>query len=132
METLTRYQQHIDALASSHTVQVVTRRHTSGRAWRRSRRVRIPEVKSAVTYALALHELGHVIGHQRGLTIDKEAQAWRWAEQHAIEWTTPMARKAGRCIASYLRACARRRHMRVPPADHDAWTIASWAGGRVS
>jgi hypothetical protein len=121
------YQQHIDSLASEHGVEVAYSSNASGRAWRRTRRVRTPEIKSAVTYALALHEFGHVVGYQRGLRIDLEAQAWRWAEANAIEWTEPMIRKAGRCIASYLKACERRRNMSVPPADHDAWKIAQWA-----
>ena len=121
------YQQHIDAIALKYGVEVFYCPGCKGRAWPKARRVRLPEIKSAVTYAVALHELGHIIGHQSGLRIDREAQAWRWAEANAIEWTETMMRKAAKCIASYLAACARRKNMRVPPANHDAWKIASRA-----
>jgi hypothetical protein len=119
------YGDHIESLCVEHGITLeYGGKH--GRAWRRTRKVRIPEVKSAVTYALALHEIGHIVGPQKGLRIDKETQAWRWAEQNALEWTEQMMKKAARCIASYLRACERRKNMRVPPPDHDAWKIAEW------
>lgn len=89
-----------------------------GRAWRKSRKVRIPEVKSAITYALALHELGHVIGRQSGRRLDQDVQAWEWARRAALEWRKPMKRYAAKCIASYLKWCQRRRRGRT---RHGEW-----------
>lgn len=122
------YAEHIDALLAEHGIKCDWREKTAARSWRRTRRVRLQPVKSAVTYATALHEIGHVVGRQVGRRLDREAQAWRWAEAAAIEWTEPMIRSAARCISSYLRWCERRRGAWVPPADHDSRRIAEWGG----
>ena len=50
---------HIASFTESHDIEIVS--HSSGgRAYRRKKRIAIREVKSPVTYAIALHELGHV------------------------------------------------------------------------
>lgn len=120
------YAEHIDSLLSANGISVEWKAG-SGRSWRKDKRVRLSPVKTAVTYAVALHEIGHVVGHSSGLRIDKEAQAWEWAEMNAMEWTEPMIVKAARCIASYLRRCRRHRSMQVPTENHPAWRIAQWA-----
>jgi len=120
------YAEHIEALLAEHGIAVEWRDRANGRAWRKPRRVAIPRVKTAITYALALHEIGHVVGPQTGRRLDREAQAWRWAEANAIEWTEPMIRSAARNITTYLRWCERRRGAWIPPADHDARRIAEW------
>jgi hypothetical protein len=122
------YQTHIETLLAQYGIEVDWRDSTRARSWRKSRRVRLCRVKTAITYATALHEIGHVVGHQSGRRIDKEAQAWRWAETNAIEWREPMMRHAARCIRSYLVAAARgKSRMWVPPQEHDAHAIAAWA-----
>ncbi len=99
---LTLAQAHIERLANDHSVGVGS--HASGgRAFRRSRRVNIRPVKSPVTYAIALHELGHVLGHQSGRRIDKEVQAWEWAKAHALVWTKRMQETKQTALASYVR-----------------------------
>jgi hypothetical protein len=65
--------------------------------------VRFQPIKSAVTYATALHEIGHILGrHQlsKKVMVRKKA-AWGWAEGNAIVWTPPMARKRDECLAWY-------------------------------
>ena len=74
-----------------------------GRAWRKSSRIAIRPVKSDITYAIALHELGHVLGVQTGKTLDKEVQAWQWARKHALVWTDAMTQKEQASLASYVR-----------------------------
>lgn len=121
------YEEHIEILLSEHRITVDWRDRTNARAWRKTRKVRLERVRGASSYAIALHEIGHVVGPQRGRSIDKEAQAWRWAEQNAIEWTEGMIRTAARSIASYLKAAEEgRRSMWNPPEDHDARRIADW------
>lgn len=49
------------------------------------------------TYAVALHEIGHLAAPSgdlhgtHGLTIEAERAAWEWAEHYALDWTPAMA-----------------------------------------
>lgn len=122
------YEEHIDALLTEHGIAVDWRDRTSARSWRRSRRVRLERVQGASSYAMALHEIGHVVGRQSGRRLDKETQAWRWAEENAIEWTDGMARLAARCIETYLRWCERKARAWVPPQNHDSRRLAAMKG----
>jgi hypothetical protein len=56
--------------------------------------VSIPPIKSVITYAVALHEIGHVLGrYQRSRsTLVRGRWAWAWAQSNAINWTPAMAR----------------------------------------
>lgn len=118
------YAEHVEALLVEHRIAVVWSRRSGGRSWRRTRRVRIQPVRGASSYAIALHEIGHVVGRQSGRRLDKEAQAWRWAEENAVEWTDGMRLVAARCIATYLQWCERRRGVWVPPKNHDSRRLA--------
>ena len=95
------YAEHIDELLQEHGITADWRRRTRCRAWRKTRRVRLEPVQGASSYAIALHEIGHIVGPCYGRRLNKERQAWRWAETHAVEWTTGMARLAFRCLVSY-------------------------------
>jgi hypothetical protein len=55
----------------------------------------LPVVRTAVDYAVALHEFGHVHGRYQLSpdTLVKERWAWRWAKEHALCWTTEMERE---------------------------------------
>jgi len=123
------YAEHIDALLVQYGITADWRERTEARSWRKTRRVRIKPVRGASTYAIALHEIGHVVGPQGGRRLEKEAQAWRWAEENAVEWTDGMARLAARCIETYLRWCQRKRGAWVPPKSHDSRRIARRLGG---
>lgn len=90
-----------------------------GRAYRRQRRIKIRPVKSEITYAIALHEIGHILGpRQSGTRLDKEVGAWEWAVEHAVRWTLPMSHKMKHCLQSYMTKVERSAHMRKPTADH--------------
>lgn len=119
------YAEHIDKLLAEHGITADWRDRTPAMSWRRVRRVRLEHVLGASTYAMALHEIGHIVGPQGGRRLEKEAQAWRWAQENAIEWTDGMARLASRCIETYLVWCERRRGAWVPPKNHDSRLIAS-------
>ena len=56
----------------------------------------IPPIKSAISYATALHELGHILGrHQRSQHVMvRERWAWEWARRNALIWTPAMERHA--------------------------------------
>lgn len=103
-----------------------------GRAWRSRRTIRIAPVKSGSTYAIALHELGHILGPQTGNRLNREWQAWAWAKAHALEWTAVMDQKMQSALQSYLRWCNRRKGAWVPPPDHPVWLWAQIAPAAIS
>jgi len=60
----------------------------------------VAPIVDETTYAVALHELGHLIaplgsltktpGNRHNLTRDEEDAAWTWARRHALLWTDAM------------------------------------------
>lgn len=99
----------------------------AGRGHRRKRRIKIKPVKTAITYAIALHEIGHVLGprqtskHRR---LDREVGAWEWAKANAKEWTPAMEYKMQRCLKSYLEWSYRRKGVKLADADHPIHAMA--------
>lgn len=119
------YREHVERLCADNGIALEFAGR-SGRAWRKTRRIRTPEIRSAVTYAIALHEIGHILGDgQNGRRLDKEVGAWLWAKANAIEWRKPMKRTLKTRLASYLRWCQRRRGAWIPPVNHPAWKLAA-------
>lgn len=70
------------------------------------------------TYAVALHEMGHLIAptgvlrdartaHSRGLMLVEEDAAWTWARHYALIWTPIMETVATWAEGTYTRPIAR-------------------------
>jgi hypothetical protein len=91
--------------------------------------ISILPIKSEITYATALHEIGHIMSGVREDCILKiEAAAWMWARDNALEWTLRMKSTSLRSFDSYLfgfypqlrtdntGAAARRKHKVMEPA----------------
>lgn len=77
------YASHVQSLAQAHGVNIeIARPGYSGRAWPKARKIKIPEVKTAVTYALSMHELGHVLGKQSGNKLNNEKQVKNRYDQY--------------------------------------------------
>jgi hypothetical protein len=124
---------HIQHLCDAHGVE----RRSGGRglayrrgpAGRRRPGIRIPPIRSQVTYAVALHELGHLLGPGRsGTRLEKEAAAWRWALANSLVPLSDHARRsAGRRLRSYVTWAELRQHRvrppRIPPAGSPFWTL---------
>jgi hypothetical protein len=74
-------------------------------------------VRGQVTYFVALHEIGHLVGPGRsGTRLEKEAAAWRWALSNAaIEPTESARRSMGKRLRSYVVWAERCQHRRRPP-----------------
>lgn len=106
--------------------KVIVRAHSSGgRACRKGSWIAIRPVKSDITYAVALHELGHVLGSQTGKRIDHEVQAWQWARAHALVWTDAMTQTESKCLASYVRWMNRKPNSQPKHAETVAYL---WRG----
>jgi hypothetical protein len=63
----------------------------------------LPLVKSRLSYAVALHEVGHMLGRHRWshYMLTRERDAWRWAKAHALVWTKSMEAERVRCLLHY-------------------------------
>ena len=113
---------HITQLCAAHGIK---RENGSGcgRAFQRGRgpartlHIRIPPIKGQVTYFVALHEIGHLVGPGRsGRRLEKEAAAWRWAIEHSIVSPTDATRRRiGRRLRSYVRWAEHHQRRRQPP-----------------
>jgi hypothetical protein len=63
--------------------------------------ISIYPITSEVTYAVALHEIGHIRqGHNDDVMICERA-AWKWARTTALVWTPTMEREAKRLLKTY-------------------------------
>lgn len=119
---------HVATLCAENQISVASHSN-GGRAFRKDRLVKIRPVKSAVTYAIALHEVGHVLGPmQNGARLEKEAGAWLWARNHAALWTPLMQEQMVKSLRSYLRWAQRNQDRRrcrpvLPERGHVFWTL---------
>lgn len=123
-EAVQEMRDHIDQVCQRDDIRIGSHSR-GGSASKRARFIRIRPVKSAITYAIALHEIGHVLGPwQSQPRLYKEAGAWKWALDNAICWTPPMQKTMIRSLNSYLRWQKRRhRHVRLPEPEHEFWSL---------
>ena len=79
------------------------------------RTVVVAPIRDESTYALTLHELGHIVAPfgglhgSPGLERDAEDAAWAWARHYALEWTPLMEQVATQARATYDPSPSRRR-----------------------
>jgi len=86
------------------------------------RGVRIRPIRGDISYASALHEIGHILARWKNRPIlVEETGAWLWAEKNAIAWTEPMSKLAARCLASYYDTRKSTDH--VPTKPHEFWRL---------
>lgn len=70
------------------------------------RSITIPHIVDDVTYAIALHEMGHILapGGFLGLKrshLEEEENAWDWAHHYALDWTPAMEQVRVLTLATY-------------------------------
>jgi hypothetical protein len=128
--------QHVDALCELHGIVRLNgsrgRAEVHRRNGKRTTAIRIPPVRGQVTYFVALHEIGHLIGPGRsGTRLEKEAAAWRWAlAESVVEPTDACRRRIGKRLRSYVTWAELRRHRRrppvVPPLDSPFWSLLAY------
>ena len=109
---------HVDELCARHGIARLNgsrgRAEVHRRNGRRTVAIRVPPVRGQVTYFVALHEIGHLVGPGRsGTRLEKEAAAWRFALAAAlVEPTDACRRRIGRRLRSYVTWAQARQHRR--------------------
>jgi hypothetical protein len=120
--------QHIADLTAAHGIRVTHRR--SRQAWAVRgfsdvpadshvnwpvKEIIIPPVRSQITYAMALHEIGHILSRQNSHSVlIREKAAWLWANKNALIWTDKMSHLQSRALIGYAFWGRRRRPPRRP------------------
>lgn len=114
---------HIDALCKKHEIGVQYTRKRFAMAEDIVRHIRTPPVKSDTSYAIALHELGHLLGKwQTRSEIIAETGAWLWAENNALRWNDTSRAAMRRGLLSYYEYAQAKGHA-LPPAGHEFWRL---------
>jgi hypothetical protein len=92
--TLDAIWEHIERLATEHGIRIDTRieRPIDAFAVPWAPTICITPLRSAVGYATALHEIGHIVLGVAGEDVFDERAAWEWARQNALVWTPAMER----------------------------------------
>jgi hypothetical protein len=112
--TIQSMQAHINDLCERNEIEVRwCKRPSQAMAVQACNEITIAPIKSDLSYAAALHELGHLLGrHQRSpRVLVREKWAWEWARRNALQWTPRMERHLRECLAWY----SRRKWSRNPP-----------------
>jgi hypothetical protein len=126
---------HIERLCAEHGIELAGS-SARGRAirWRGGRlEIAIPPIKGQVSYFIALHEIGHLVGRGRSAPrLEAEANAWLWALDHAaVEPTVATRRSIVRRLEGYLLWAENRQYRRVPPRipdqGHAFWSLLELA-----
>lgn len=104
------YAKHVAKLAKANRVKVVfVSDFYDCAGWIAERKVYILPVIDERTYAIAMHELGHVLGPMqayhsgigKGTFADAEIGAWLWAKANTQFWMTGMQKTLKKCLQSY-------------------------------
>ena len=113
---------HIEKLCEQNEIEVeFIRRPSRAQAATGLQLIRIAPIRSAISCATALHEVGHILGPlQWAGVLKREEGAWRWAERNALIWTDAMERDRQRCMAWYHEKRGRSWATKMPEPIYSA------------
>jgi hypothetical protein len=126
---------HVEELCRDHGIELVGA-SSRGRAirWRGGKlEISIPPIRGQVSYFIALHEIGHLVGRGRSAPrLESEANAWLWALDNSVVEPTPATlRSISRRLRGYLDWARSRQYRRVPPRipprEHPFWSLLELA-----
>jgi hypothetical protein len=104
-KSIIRLAKHIEQICEAHKITIIYSPHRNdGSAQRYLRQIMISPVRSHLSYATALHELGHLLGSHQDPTLPsmvQEVDAWNWAKNNALMWTPAMHRDMMKALRSY-------------------------------
>jgi hypothetical protein len=104
-------QAHILALCEANEIACRVMKGAKGWGSYFFREIEVPPIRSARSYATALHEIRHILGRHQvsNVILVRERWAWQWARRNALEWTPAMERHARWCLEYYERTPYARR-----------------------
>lgn len=112
------YQDHIRSLLKQHKIQIHFSINPRSLAFRNKKLIKTREIKSSITYAIALHEIGHILSDGSDLScLEEEAVAWHWAYRNALQWTKSMQKSMKKSLHSYLHQAFFTSSMEIPPKN---------------
>jgi hypothetical protein len=126
---------HVEDLCSEYGIELIGA-SSRGRAirWRGGRlEISIPPIRGQVSYLIALHEIGHLVGRGRSAPrLESEANAWLWALDHSVvEPSQATLRSISRRLRGYLDWARSRQYRRIPPRipprEHPFWSLLELA-----
>jgi hypothetical protein len=123
---------HIEELCEQNEIDIdFIQRPGRARAAAALQLIRIAPIRSAISYATALHEIGHVVGPlQWAGVLKREEGAWRWAERNALVWTDWIEQHRQSSMAWYRREAEKRgRRWATKMPAHRA--TGSWSVGII-
>ena len=106
---------------------------------KRRRVIAVPPVTTELRYAIALHEIGHIVGRGRGsgTRVEQEAAAWRYVlETSRIDLSQGVYLRMLKWLGSYLqRPVLGVGTWKLPAESSEFWTtyrlIRERAGGNM-
>jgi hypothetical protein len=122
---------HIEDLCREYDIELAGS-SARGRAirWRGGRlEISIPPIRGQVSYFIALHEVGHLVGKGRSAPrLESEANAWLFALENSVVDPTPATKRSiSRRLEGYLAWARNRQHRRIPPRipprEHPFWAL---------
>jgi hypothetical protein len=126
---------HVEDLCREYGIELAGS-SARGRAirWRGGRlEISIPPIRGQVSYFIALHEIGHLVGPGRSAPrLESEANAWLFAlDQSVVEPTPATLRSISKRLRGYLAWAQNRQYRKVPPRipdrDHAFWSLLDLA-----
>lgn len=121
---------HVRKLCRQHGIRLQFDDKSPEKAFFVERRVQTKTVRSKASYAVALHEIGHLVSKTASRpSLFQEGAAWQWARTEALCWTPSMTRAMLKSLGGYAHAgisdndrCQPRLY-RLPPRSHPFWTL---------
>jgi hypothetical protein len=96
---------HVEALCEKYLIAcyVTCRRLCQAYSLRECDEIIIAPIRSLLSYATALHEIGHHRGHHQNSrrVMVRERWAWHWARRNALVWTPTMELGVSSSLAWY-------------------------------
>jgi antirestriction protein ArdC len=104
---------HVQRIAAANDIVIHfnARRPSEAFSLREFEEIETAPIRSNISYAVALHELGHLLGEHQHSTraLVREKWAWRWARNNALVWTVAMERYAVGALRRVAEALIRTR-----------------------
>ena len=101
-----KFTSHIKKICKDNDIEIVfIGRGAEPKCRSTIRTIYIHPIKSSKNYAVALHEIGHILSVQNEMVVHDEYNAWEWAKKNAIYWNSTMSVRSTNAFVSHA-TCA--------------------------